>query len=218
MSKMFSFSWAKACWKSHQPCFPCAWVFLTVIYCCPDELSQSTWYHSNIILRSDISLPHLMKVHWKIDFSNVIWVGYTLMRDITLGELHVMIYPQSRLFKGHAPGTSRCRTTNHSGVVAVTPDRPWSIPIITWLNNVILHVLRTKYVQNHHQIERRRLLASIVMSRISQGVQWSGKSQGNSRLGKSQGKVREFCWRSGKKWILGKVREKSGSLHLVQSK
>ena len=40
-----------------------------------------------------------------------------------------------------------------------------------------------------------------------QGVQRSGKSQGNSRLGKSQGKVREFCWRSGKKWILGKVRE-----------
>ena len=42
---------------------------------------------------------------------------------------------------------------------------------------------------------------------LSQGVQRSGKSQGNSRLGKSQGKVREFCWRSGKKWILGKVRE-----------
>ena len=40
-----------------------------------------------------------------------------------------------------------------------------------------------------------------------QGVQRSGKSQGNSRLGKSQGKVREFCWRSWKKWILGKVRE-----------
>ena len=58
------------------------------------------------------------------------------------------------------------RTTNHEGVVAVTPDRPWSIPIITWLNNVILHVLTTKYVQNQHQIERRRLLASIVTSRI----------------------------------------------------
>ena len=35
-----------------------------------------------------------------------------------------------------ALGTSRRRTTNHSGVVALTPDRPWSIPIITWLNNV----------------------------------------------------------------------------------
>ena len=33
------------------------------------------------------------------------------------------------------------------------------------------------------------------------------KLKGNSRLGKSQGKIREFCWRSGKKWILGKVRE-----------
>ena len=59
------------------------------------------------------------------------------------------------------------RTTNHEGVVAVTPDRPWSIPIITWLNNVILHVFTTTNVQNHHQIKRRRLLASIVTSRIS---------------------------------------------------
>ena len=58
-------------------------------------------------------------------------------------------------------------TTNHEGVVAVTPDRPWSIPVITWPNNVILHVFTTKYVQNHHQIERRGLLASIVTSRIS---------------------------------------------------
>ena len=41
-----------------------------------------------------------------------------------------------------------------------------------------------------------------------QGVQWSGKSQGNSRLGKSQGKVREFCWRSGKKMNIGKSQGK----------
>ena len=59
------------------------------------------------------------------------------------------------------------RTTNHEGVVAVTPDRPWSIPIITWLNNVVWNVFTTKYAQNNHQIERRRLLASIVTSRIS---------------------------------------------------
>ena len=64
-------------------------------------------------------------------------------------------------------GTSRRRTTNHSGVVAVTPSRPWSIPIIAWPNNVISHVFMTKYVQNHHQTERCRLLASIVKSRIS---------------------------------------------------
>ena len=46
-----------------------------------------------------------------------------------------------------APGRpeSAARTTNHEGVVAVTPDRPWSIPIITWLNNVILHAFMTKY-------------------------------------------------------------------------
>ena len=60
-----------------------------------------------------------------------------------------------------------CWDIGIKGVVAVTPDQPWWIPIITWLNNVILHVFTTKYVQKHHQIERRRLLASIVTSRIS---------------------------------------------------
>ena len=43
---------------------------------------------------------------------------------------------------------------------------------------------------------------------VKQGVQQSGKSQGNSRLGKSQGKVREFCWRSGKKMNTGKSQGK----------
>ena len=47
------------------------------------------------------------------------------------------------------------------------PSRPWSIPIITWLNNVVWNVFTTKYVQNHHQIEGRRHLASIGTSRIS---------------------------------------------------
>ena len=32
--------------------------------------------------------------------------------------------------------------------------------------------------------------------------------QGNSRLGKSQGKVKEFCWRSGKKMNIGKSQGK----------
>ena len=53
------------------------------------------------------------------------------------------------------------------GAVAVTPDRLWSIPIITWLNNFVWNDFAAKYVQNLHQIERRHLLASIVMSRIS---------------------------------------------------
>ena len=66
-----------------------------------------------------------------------------------------------------ALGTSRRRTTNHEGVVAVTPSWPWSIPIITWPYNVILHIFTSKYVQNHHQTERCRQLASIVTSRIS---------------------------------------------------
>ena len=38
--------------------------------------------------------------------------------------------------------------------------------IITWLNNVVSNAFTTEYVQNHHQIERRRLLASIVASGI----------------------------------------------------
>ena len=59
------------------------------------------------------------------------------------------------------------RTTNHEGVVAVTPDRPWSIQIITWLNNFVSTVFMTKYVQNHHQIDWGPLLGSIVTSRIS---------------------------------------------------
>ena len=64
-------------------------------------------------------------------------------------------------------GTSRRRTTNSSGVVvAVTPSRPLSIPIIAWLNNFIWSVFTTQYVQNLHQIERRGLLASMVTSRI----------------------------------------------------
>ena len=58
-------------------------------------------------------------------------------------------------------------TTNQEGVVAVTPDLPWSIRIITWLNNLVSNVFSTKYAQNHHQTERRRLLGSIVTSRIS---------------------------------------------------
>ena len=51
-------------------------------------------------------------------------------------------------------------------------------------------------------------LLYIVNWNLRQGVQRSGKSQGNSRLGKSQGKVREFCWRSGKKMNIGKSQGK----------
>ena len=61
----------------------------------------------------------------------------------------------------------RHRTTNHEGVVAVTPNQPWSIPITTWLNNFVWNLFTAKYVQNLLQIERRRRLASIVTSRIS---------------------------------------------------
>ena len=47
---------------------------------------------------------------------------------------------------------------------------------------------------------------------------WVSSGQGKVREIPDLAKVREFCWRPGKKWILRKVREKSGNLHLVQSK
>ena len=55
---------------------------------------------------------------------------------------------------------------------------------------------------------------SLHWRRVSSGQGESGKFQTWQKSGKSQGillKVRE-------KWILGKVREKSGNLHLMQSK
>ena len=66
----------------------------------------------------------------------------------------------TRLLSGVGTSREHGSTTDHEGVVAVTPDRSWSIPIITWLNNFVWNVFTTKYVQNLHQIERRRLLAS----------------------------------------------------------
>ena len=49
----------------------------------------------------------------------------------------------------------------NSRPIVITPDYN------LWLNNFVSKVFTTKYVQNHGQIERRRLLASIVTSRIS---------------------------------------------------
>ena len=45
-------------------------------------------------------------------------------------------------------------------------DRPWSLPIITRLKNVVSNIFTTKYVQINNQVERRRLLDSIVTSRV----------------------------------------------------
>ena len=92
-------------------------------------------------------------------------------------------------------------------IIAQVSKRFQSVPIRTplWPRNVL------KCVANHllcYQLWQCSLEKWLIMKNLRlQGVQRSGKSQGNSRLGKSQGKVREFCWRSGKKWILGKVRE-----------
>ena len=45
-------------------------------------------------------------------------------------------------------GTSRERSSRDvpagQQITTTTPDRPWSIPIITWLNKVISHVFTTK--------------------------------------------------------------------------
>ena len=76
------------------------------------------------------------------------------------------------------------------------------------VHNRLFHGMISKTVAARQAPPRRGQCKAITLAtKTPQGVQRSGKSQGNSRLGKSQGKVREFCWRSGKKWMLGKVRE-----------
>ena len=125
-----------------------------------------------------IYIHRIVSVHAKTDeFCYCIKCGYPI-------SLNVMDWLRSRGSYGNntlviccpvpgrpeslAPGTSSHRpTTNHDGAVDVTPDRPWTIPIITWLNNFVASIFTRKYVQNLHQIERRRPLASIVTSRIS---------------------------------------------------
>ena len=86
------------------------------------------------------------------------WVDILFKGLITVGRELRHKHP-SDLLSG--AGTSRERSSRD------VPAGPWSIPIITWLNNVVWNVFTTKYVQNLHQNERRRLLASIVTSRIS---------------------------------------------------
>ena len=83
-----------------------------------------------------------------------VWLIYIYIFKglITVGRELRQQHPSDLLSgAGTLEGRPR-RTTNHEGVVAVTPDRPWSIPIITWLNNVVWNVFTTKYIQNHHQI------------------------------------------------------------------
>ena len=85
----------------------------------------------------------------------VINPDYNMTKQRCMKRIYDKIHPKSPpnlATSSCALGTSRRRTTNHEGVVAVTPDRPWSIPIITWLNNVVWNVFTTKYTQNHHQI------------------------------------------------------------------
>ena len=75
---------------------------------------------------------------------------------ITVGKELRQRYPGDLLCDaGTAPPNNKSRhvpARENEGVVAVAPDQPWSIPIITWLNNFVSNVSMTKYVQNHHQI------------------------------------------------------------------
>ena len=76
------------------------------------------------------------------DFNNEL-VNSLFKGLITVGRELRQQHP-SDLLSG--AGTSRERSSRDvpAGQQIVTPDRPWSIPIITWLNNVILHVFTTK--------------------------------------------------------------------------
>ena len=135
-------------------------IFLSVIACkctirITDEMDmtplQASCWRGKFLRRTQSGTPSIIIYTW--------WSR----RRYGLG-CHAPMVPRAQL-----EGRSR-RTTNHEGVVAVTPDRPWCIPIITWLNNFVWNVFTTKYVQNLHQIERCRLLASImsiVTSRFS---------------------------------------------------
>ena len=85
------------------------------------------------------------------------------------GEVHGGLWPKLNLRDWSRSGGSYGNNTRV--ICCPAQGRPesaaWSIPIITWLNNVVRNVFTTKYVRNHHQIERHRLLASIMTSRIS---------------------------------------------------
>ena len=109
--------------------------------------------------------PHMHFIQFMVQWHN----GFK--RLITVGRELRQQHP-SDLVSG--AGTARqCRpqprwTTNQSGVVVVTPDQPWSIPIMAWLNNFAPNLFTTKYVKNIHQNEQRHLRTSITHpSRIS---------------------------------------------------
>ena len=63
-----------------------------------------------------------------------------------------MFFDLHFLFKGLLTVDRELRQQHPSdllrGVVAVTPDRPWSIPIITWQNNFIYEKIRSKSLPN----------------------------------------------------------------------
>ena len=74
-------------------------------------------------------------------------------------------------------------TTDHKGVVDITPDYPWSIPIITWLNNFVSNIYQTKYVQILYQIEWHRLHCDVTyFSLMTRVVAYTSCHEGSKSI------------------------------------
>ena len=54
--------------------------------------------------------------------------------------------------------------------ITFDPDRPWSIPMITWINDFVSNVFTAQYVQNHNQIDERRLHCDVTHFSLTTGV------------------------------------------------
>ena len=92
-----------------------------------------------LIFYDAVSFPSIQCSHlllWCCTQRYVVFKGL-----ITVGRELRQQHP-SDLLSG--AGTSRERSSRDVPAGQQIPSRPWSIPIITWLNNVILHVFTTK--------------------------------------------------------------------------
>ena len=100
----------------------------------------------------------------------ILW-RYRLKGLITVGRELRQQHPRDLLSGAGTSESSTRRTSppdNKSRGCCCRNSRPTVMnPDYNMTKQRINDVFTTKYVQNHHQIERRRLLASIVTSRIS---------------------------------------------------
>ena len=76
-----------------------------------------------------------------------------------------------------------------------------------------MHMLKNIHITHPNALWGNAILHDTV--RVSSG---QGKVREIPDLAKDREKSGNFVEGQGKKWIVGKVREKSGNLHLVQSK